>query len=512
MTKYSWHAHHENYTQTVEKGIQWYNTTTINLYVPLPTGFKAINGTVDPEPGPTGPEFVPTVVEVTSTAESETQFTTIPSCTGSSCSSTLSATGTNTISLPSSVTDSIASSMTGSDSTPTPSGTASLASSSSSSSPEKMVVYVYKDGKMIPTPIEEIAQMVGGIDERTRIEAAAGIANAQAQDKLLAGTLSPALNEAVTTTSNTLSTITSTASTTESDTESLSSTTSTTSTTRLEDTGRFTHEKRDAPLQKRDANPEEQSSSTTSKFWKPTLVKGLQGALSSDNPVHHGAAFPTHVTCTKLLIKEKTVWNPVATDTHYVGAAPATQFVTTLSTLTETSTVPNKKPFKTVSFVTTRTLTTTTTYMHTSTVSNELNFTVTSTSTSYAACQTSNFWGPISNEWSHIINVYNQGFDEYSTYDIGYSQTAEDCCIECHTMDIAETPCMGSVFVEEKCYLMHDKRAKCPRGGSTSGGFFVARPAIEVDKWTREHRNQKLPDFVLSNGPCGFFYSMNTGW
>ena len=372
MTKYSWHAHHENYTQTVERGFEYYNTTTVNVYVPYPTGFKAINGTLDPEPGPTGTEFVPTVIEVEPTPESTSQITTVP-CTESSCSS---ASATNTISLPSSASDSLTSTLTGSDSTALSTGTATVGSSSSSSSssgPEKMVVYVYKDGRMIPTPIEEIAQMVGGIDGGTRIEAAAAIANGQAQDKLLAASISPGLNEAVTTTTNSLLKGTWTAQTFESSTETSSSTSATSSSsderkaeTTVGDTSRFTHEKRHAPLHERDARPEEQPSLTTSKFWKPTLVKGLQGALSSTNPAYSGAAFAQHVVCTKLLIKERSIWKPEIADTHFVGAAPATQFVTALSTLTETSTVPNKKPFKTVSFVTTKTLTTTTTYMHTS--------------------------------------------------------------------------------------------------------------------------------------------------
>jgi len=519
MTRYSWHAHHENYTQTVERGYEYYNTTTVNVYVPYPTGFKAINGTLDPAPAETGTNFVPTAVEVEQTSESTSQVTTVP-CTESSCSSTFGASATNTISFPWSSSDSLTSSLTGSDSVfATGTASADSSSSSSSSAREKMVVYVYKDGRMIPTPIEEIAQMVGGIDGGTRIEAAAAVANGQAQDKLLAITASPALNEATTTSSNSLSIGTFTAQTSESSIETSTSTSSSSSSTEerkaettIGDTPRFTHEKRYAPLQKRDAQPEEQSSSTTSKFWKPTLVKGLQGALSSTNPAHSGAAFAQHVACTKLLIKEKTIWKPEVGDAHFVGAAPATQFVTTLITLTKTSTVPHKKPFKTVSFVTTSTLTTTTTYMHTETASKELNFTVTKTSNSYAACQTSNFWGPIGKDWSHIINVYNQGMDSYSTYDIGSSKTAEDCCIECHTADLVESPCMGSVFVEQKCYLMIDKQAKCARGGSTSGGFFVARSGLEVDKWTREHRNMKFPEFVLSNGPCGFFYDNNLGW
>ena len=93
----------------------------------------------------------------------------------------------------------------------------------------------------------------------------------------------------------------------------------------------------------------------------PKLM-GLQGALAA-NPAISAPAYPTAVSCTKLYIKEKTVWKPATGDPSFVAATPRTNYITTISTLTVSSTVPDRKPFKTASFVTTSTITTTTTFV-----------------------------------------------------------------------------------------------------------------------------------------------------
>ena len=248
---------------------------------------------------------------------------------------------------------------------------------------------------------------------------------------------------------------------------------------------------------------------------------GLQGALAA-NPAISAPAYPTAVSCTKLYIKEKTVWKPATGDPSFVAATPRTNYITTISTLTVSSTVPDRKPFKTASFVTTSTITTTTTFVETTTATNVLNYTSTTTTTTYAACATDNFIGPLGHNDSHIINVYNQGINAYATYDVGYSRNAEDCCIECHLQtapgpdgegDIGPS-CMGSVFTDGRCLLLSVGRGKAGKcyGQNGGAGFFVSRPADEVLAWSLAHRGQRLPEFVLSNGPCGFFYDGGTAW
>lgn len=112
--------------------------------------------------------------------------------------------------------------------------------------------------------------------------------------------------------------------------------------------------------------------------------------------------------------------------------------------------------------------------------------------------------GPVLSQGQHIINIYNQGTNDYSTFDIGHSKTAQDCCIECH-MD--EQSCTGSVFNENgnKCLLLRKDESTC-YNGTSSASTMISRPAGE-----REKHKGAWPSFVVSNGPCGYLYDGGLG-
>jgi len=91
--------------------------------------------------------------------------------------------------------------------------------------------------------------------------------------------------------------------------------------------------------------------------------------------------------------------------------------------------------------------------------------------------------------------------------------------------------CLGSVFARDKgqCYLFLDKGShsskpdnggekevggraystKCTNG-ARSIGFFVAQN--RNDKDLQDNDKYIWPDYVLSNGPCGFFSDGGRGW
>ncbi|GAM82498.1 hypothetical protein ANO11243_004790 [Dothideomycetidae sp. 11243] len=234
---------------------------------------------------------------------------------------------------------------------------------------------------------------------------------------------------------------------------------------------------------------------------EPKTLMGFRGAQMKSlarTPVD----FPTMVSCTKSIVVENTVWRPMTDSPTFLPQLPLTTTITSLTTITVTSTVPDRTVATTASYVTTATLTTTKTHDLTSTEKNTVVYTVSSTKTSYMACATPNILGPIGVNDTHIVNVYSHGPWSYTHYDRGFSKSAEDCCIECHTMDKA---CMGSIFTEGRCYLVTDRNDVCSAQGVA--GYFVSRPRDD-----RPKKGRRWPDYVLSNGPCGAFSNAGTGW
>ena len=495
LTKYELSAWYENYTETVETLVTSSVTSTFIYNVSAPASFRAVNATAS-------------------------AFTTTESVTSVPASTTPSMTESGSGLLSAASLSMGAAKSNG-------------ASGLAQSDKDKMIVYVFKDGALVPTNIGDITGMMGTGD----------LDKAQTNDKVagagvvgIAGGAAPAIKDpdspghvvgavgAVTpvtesvqiettiseSTSSVGTVTTITVSTSPAGAEPVTTIPSTDAQTAapvMTDPAsphRHGHDKRD------DDRREEASPSTSAEILpRPTNIKGLQGAFSVD-PVKGEVVFPTMVSCTKLFIKEETVWRPETTPPNFVAATPKTNYVTTLSTLTLTEAVPNRKPFKTSSFITTSTVMTTATFVHTTTITNVLNYTVTSTSTSHAACATHNFLGPLAADSAHIVNVYTSGADRYTSYDIGYSRNAEDCCIECHSEANARS-CMGSVFTDGRCLILRDNGGQC-NGQKDRAGFFVSRPREEAEKWHREHSHRPWLDFVLSNGPCGYFYDGGLAW
>lgn len=482
LTKYEYDARFHGYTETVETAVSTSAIWTANHRILAPEGFRPINATA-------------------TTTTSGPIRSKVPTCTGSSCSlssvtPSTTRTGSGTLSAASS-----------GPSTATSSGANTLAKSGK----EKMVVYIFKDGMLVPTEVGDIAGMLDGSALDAGLAGGKGLSGAGVVGVAGVGA-GPAIHAADAPSkgagsSETTRTATSGASASDTkiaptvtDLNTVTAVTTIPSTnvqiapqqaTEPASPHRHVHDKRDAAPDPR--------------YEKVTRAKGLQGVISV-NPVFREVAFPTMVSCTKIFVKESTIYRPDTTDAVYVAATPVTNYVTTLSTLLVTSTVPDRKPFKTVSFITTSTLTTTSTFLHTSTTTNIVNFTITSTTTSYAACATDNFLGPFADgSSSHIVNIYNNGLDRYTSFAIGYSRNAEECCIECQVAG-NEIPCMGSVFTGDRCLLLTDLRGKCypPKDAP---GVFVTMSRGEVDRWTKEHDGQLLPEFVLSNGPCGYFHN-----
>ena len=201
---------------------------------------------------------------------------------------------------------------------------------------------------------------------------------------------------------------------------------------------------------------------------------------------------------------------------------PPTSTITVNSTTTVFETTPTISATSTVNVTITTSINATVTQLMRATSTSYITYTVSSTSTAYAACQTDNFWGPLALHENHIINIYNSGMGGYTNYDLGYSHTAQDCCIECHASitnttyaDVesgnnANTPsttnlCTGSVFSDGKCYLLKDAVNQCNWPGA-SAAVFLSRPGGE-----KPPKRQRWPDFVLSNGPCGYLYDGGLG-
>lgn len=235
----------------------------------------------------------------------------------------------------------------------------------------------------------------------------------------------------------------------------------------------------------------------------PRNYKGLRGVLVHDDKIKD-RPWPTEVSCTKTYIHETTIWAPTAYAPTYIAPQPVTIDVISVSTVTTTKVVPDRSPFKTVSFISRTTLTTTTTFKATSTTTDTLTWTRTSTSSSFAACATpQNVMGPLAVNASRIVNVYNRGSKDYSMFTLGHTRNPEDCCIECHTLHM---PCTGSVFADGKCHLFTAPDSKCrSQGGAAS--FFVTRP--DGEHWPKRYG---VPEFQISNGPCGYMYDAGTGW
>lgn len=269
------------------------------------------------------------------------------------------------------------------------------------------------------------------------------------------------------------------------------------------------------------------TTSTTLMLRKRALTKvpkyyfGLRGNIMHD-PTRHPPSYPTQVICTyhspplhppllippgtKSLIHETTIYAPTSIPPSFIAPTPSTRTTTTLTILTSTLTVPSPSPFKTATFVHTTTITTTTTHFHTTTSLATQVHTVSSTRTALAACATQNLLGPISTDDSHIVNLYSLGSYKYTSYDVGQARGPEECCVECHEL---LTPCKGSIWDHQgqRCFLVVDSRSEC-KGQGDGAGVFVTRPR-EERSGVGKHR---WPEWVVSNGPCGFWVDGGTGW
>ncbi|KAF4549340.1 Hypothetical protein D9617_22g066860 [Elsinoe fawcettii] len=237
----------------------------------------------------------------------------------------------------------------------------------------------------------------------------------------------------------------------------------------------------------------------------PRHYYGLRGAATPD-PTQKPAVVLTQLDCTKFVYHETTVFAPHTGDPSFVPPDPVTLTTTTLKFLTVTSTMPSPPPSRTATHVTTTTVTTTTTYFTASTWISTQIHTVSSTKTALAACATQNLLGPKGFDDSHIVNVYSKGPYKYTNYDVGIARNEEECCAECHEMLI---PCLGSIWDRkaQRCYLVSDWRSQCAGQGG-GAGVFVTRPQGE-----RQGRGRhEWPDWVISNGPCGYWVDGGTGW
>lgn len=227
-----------------------------------------------------------------------------------------------------------------------------------------------------------------------------------------------------------------------------------------------------------------------------TRILGVRGVAAS-NTMSAAVAFPTRIQCTKRVIRESTFFKiehaNTTTETHTLP----TSTTTVVSTLIAYLTVPDRDFSETETTTTTQTITSHVTMTATETTKRLHELTVTSTRTRYAACETGNQMGPRLAGGGHLINVFNRGQEEYSTFDVGYSSNAEDCCMEC----MLGQACRGSVFEGRRrtCMLLHNGDRETCTNQTAVTAEFVYKTADQ-----RPGRFEFWPDYTVSNGPCGY--------
>jgi hypothetical protein len=175
--------------------------------------------------------------------------------------------------------------------------------------------------------------------------------------------------------------------------------------------------------------------------------------------------------------------------------SPAIISTTVTRTITTALTIAPHASTTSTFLTTITTISTATTTQITTLTSTEID-TISSIVTSYDACATSNFLGPLP-DGSMIDNIYNNGIGQPSTFSVQPASSQYDCCVTCITNSI----CTGSAFYISQglCILLQNSAGTCGAQASSSG-FYVYEPAGSVSV-----------SFTVSNGNCGFLYSGGLG-
>ncbi|KAF2169506.1 hypothetical protein M409DRAFT_52047 [Zasmidium cellare ATCC 36951] len=223
------------------------------------------------------------------------------------------------------------------------------------------------------------------------------------------------------------------------------------------------------------------------------------------------AAYPTKVVCTKVIpfTSNKTAYTtlPVSPQTIVV----TTKRITSLSTLTETSTIIPDRVTSSETDTSTSTVQTTTTTTQTNTETAPTTTTeIAPGQTFWSACSnpnglnTRNFFGPDFNSGGvgyYAPNVSNNGPGVASNFQIvaDGASSAEQCCIACQNLYNCENFIFRQQF--KNCFLLNHKGSTCSNPSQHPN--FILSKKIPSSGST-------LDGYTVGNGNCGYTWSGNS--